>query len=197
MFCSFETIRKIPQILQLFKHLEDFIQKRIPQSLTVENFQTNSRHSAAIYNELSGKIERSSKLIDLILVKLATAASIISPLLIAFINYFVLGLGNESFRFDAIIWLPFDANQPIGLFVALLFQNVSIYATVCFFTPIVCVFIGSCWSIVTFLKDIARYVHDLRKKKILKLNKHELTERIRDFVRFHAEVEELSETFFW
>lgn len=150
-----------------------------------------------IYKELSGKIERSSKLIHLLLVKLATAASIISPLLVAFINYFVLGLGNESFRFDAIIWLPFDANQPIGLFVALLFQNISIYATVCFFTPIVCVFIGSCWSIVTFLKEIAIYVHDLRKKKILKLNKHELTERIRDLVRFHAEVEELSRIFFW
>lgn len=135
-------------------------------------------------------------MIHLILVKLTAAATVIPPLLITLIKYFILDMGNESFFFDAIIWLPFDANQPVGFFVASIFQNVSIYATVCFFTPIVCIFIGSCWTIVTFLKEIARDISHLRKKKISMLDKQKLAERFWNFVQFHADVDELSGPFF-
>lgn len=68
-------------------------------------------HSATIYSELIEKIEQLSKLIQLILVKVLTRAVIISPLLAAFVNYFILDMVNESFRFDLAYWLPFNANQ--------------------------------------------------------------------------------------
>lgn len=105
-------------------------------------------------------------------------------------------MGDESFSFDGTYWLPFDPNKPVGFFVAVLFQYLADYATLFCFTPIGCVFIGSCWSVVTFLADIARDISHLRKRKILNSNKQALTKRFCNFVRFHADIEELSEHFF-
>lgn len=132
-----------------------------------------------------------SKLIDLI-IKLATSSSIVSPVLVASINYFILGMGDESFRFDGTLWLPFDTNQPIGFLLASVFQYMSVFAALSFSKSIICIFIGSCWSIVTFLKDIAKDISHLNKKKIANLNKRELTERFWNFIRFHTDVEELA-----
>lgn len=165
---------------------------------TVQNvdiiFSTGSfdPHSVAQNNDLAERIERMSKWIHLIFVKLGTALSVIPPPLTALINYFVLGLGDESFRFDGAFWLPFDANKPIGFTVALIFQCVAIYTSVFSFVPIFCVFLGSCWSMITFLKEIASDISHLNKKKIIKMNDRELTVRFCTFVRFHADVEKLS-----
>lgn len=129
---------------------------------------------------------------DLIIIKISTTSTIIPPLLIIFVNFFFLGMGNESFCLDKAFWFPFDPNQPVGFFITLLFQSISTFAIFCFFTPIGCIFIGSCWSIETFLKDIARDISQLKRKKIFKTSQRELTKRICNFVRFHGDVEELS-----
>lgn len=121
-----------------------------------------------------------------------TRAVIVGPFLSAFVNYFILDMGSESFRYDITYWLPFNANKPIGFFLAVLLLYVADYATVYCFTPIGCVFIGSCWSIITFLKDIAKDLSHLKKRKILNLSTGKLTKHFRNFVRFHADVEELS-----
>lgn len=161
--------------------------------LTFTFFSTGSfnPHSTIPYNELMAKIERLSKLIHLILVKVSTTASTVTPLLVVLINYFILDMADQSFHFEGTYWFPFDQNKPAGFFEAVLFQIVANYVTLLCFTPIGCIFIGSCWFIVTFLKDIARDISHLRKRKIANLKKQELTERIRNFVRFHADVEEL------
>lgn len=138
-----------------------------------------------------------SELIHSTLAKLVTATVLVTPLLVTFINYFILGMGDESFRFDGTLWFPFDPNQPVGFFVALLFECVSVFAEFCFFRPIICILIGSCWSIMTFLKDTARDISHLRKEKISNSSELELTERFHNFVRFHADVEELSVTIFF
>lgn len=149
-------------------------------------------HSVTMNNELIDKIERMSRLTHLVLVKLSTAATAISPLLVAFINYCVLSMGDESFRFDGTLWLPFEPNQPVGFFAALLFQSVSTFADFCLFTPIVCIFIGACWCIVAFLSDIARNISHLKRRKIFTLNGLQLIERFCHFARFHADVMKLS-----
>lgn len=135
-----------------------------------------------------------SELIDTIL-KWGTASAVVTPLLTTFINYFIYGMGSESIVYNGPMWLPFDPNKPIGFFVALIFVSVSIYATACFFKPIICFFIGSCWSIVTFLHDIGNDISKLKGEKKLKSNQQESIERLCNFVRFHAEVEELSRDF--
>lgn len=157
-------------------------------------FQTGSYdlHSATINSELIEKIERMTKLIEFILVKCGNASAIFSPLLITFTNYFILNMGSQSFRFDGRFWLPFDPNTPIGFFSATLFQCIAVCPTIFSFTPIVCLLIGSCWSIVTFLKDVARDISLLRKRELLNLSKQKLSERFCNFIRFHAEVEEFS-----
>lgn len=198
----------MPQILELIKHLEIFIVKSngftriasylkhlfsisLQVHLVFSTGSLNSR-SAIMHQKLIERIEGLSKLVHLVLVELSTTATIVSPLLVAFINYFVLGMDDDSFHFDGTFWFPFGVDEAVGFFLAVLFQYVADYATLCCFTPIGCIFIGTCWSIVTFLEDISMDISHLRKKKIENLNKIELAERFRNFVRSHADVEELS-----
>lgn len=149
----------------------------------------------AINNELTERIEWISKLIHLILVKLSSAAAIISPLSITCVNYFIYDMGDDSFFFDATLWFPFDESKPLGFFMALLFQCFAVFTILSCLTPIVCIYIGTCWSIEVFLVDIARDISDLKKKKLLEWNEQKLSERVCNFVRFHADVEEFSEYF--
>lgn len=151
---------------------------------------SHQQRSLATHKRLVQKIERMSKLVDLILIRISASATIVPPLLIAFINYAILCMGIDSFHFEGTLWFPFDTNQPIGFFMAIFFQGLAASAALYNMTTIVCIYIGSCWSIVTFLRDIARDISHLRKKKLLDLNKRKLTEYIRNFVRFHADVEE-------
>lgn len=151
--------------------------------------------SVVVNTELVERIERMSKLIHLILVKWSTASTIISPLLVASVNYFILDMGDESFRFDGALWFPFDANKPAGFFLAVLFQFFGVCAVFCCVTPIVCVYIGSCWSIITFLKDLARDITHVDKKD-MNLNEQALSERVCNFVRIHANVLELGRHIF-
>lgn len=161
-------------------------------------FQTGSYNpvSVAMNTELIEKIERMSKLIHLILVKISASTAIISPLSITFANYFIYGMGDESFYFDATLWFPFDPNKPVGFFAALIFQSFAVFSIFCCLTPIIGTFIASCWCIVTFLKDIVQDVSDLKKKKMFKLKDRKLTDQLCNFVRFHGNVEELSEHIF-
>lgn len=105
-------------------------------------------------------------------------------------------MGIESFHYDGKLWLPFDANRPIGFFMAVLFQCAAVFTVLSFVTPIICIYIGSCWSIATFIKDITRDIAHLKRRKILNLSKQKLIVRLCNFVRFHAEVEELRDTLF-
>lgn len=133
-----------------------------------------------------------SELIHLILVKLITASTIISPILVVVVNYFILGMGYESIRFDGTMWLPFNANTPFGLSLALIIQCIIVFAAFCYYSPIICIYIGSCWCTVAFVKDISTDISRLRNVEITNLNDKKLTERICNFVGFHADVEELS-----
>lgn len=146
----------------------------------------------ALVNELIAEIERMSELIHLILVKLITASTIISPILVVVVNYFILGMGYESIRFDGTMWLPFNANTPFGLSLALIIQCIIVFAAFCYYSPIICIYIGSCWCTVAFVKDISTDISRLRNVEITNLNDKKLTERICNFVGFHADVEELS-----
>lgn len=158
---------------------------------SLQNLGSYNRRSAAINSKLVEKIERMSNLIQF-LGKLATSTAIVSPLLTISVNYFIYGLGDESFRFQGTFWLPFDANQVVGFFVASVFECVAIYAAVCFFRPIICIYIGTCWFVVTRLNDTAKDISHLRKRKIASLREQELIKRFGNFVRFHADAEELS-----
>lgn len=53
-----------------------------------------------MYNDLVHKIERSTKLSCVILVKYAGVGLLLPPLLVSFINYYILDLGDESFQND-------------------------------------------------------------------------------------------------
>lgn len=57
--------------------------------------------SMAMYNELNTKIERMSKFFYILSVEIIFPASMILPLILMLVNYFVLDLKNESF------YLPF------------------------------------------------------------------------------------------
>lgn len=136
-----------------------------------------------------------SKLVHLIVGKWSPVLATVPPVLVAFFNYAILGMGNESFHFDGTFWLSFDPNTPCGFFAATLFQSAAVYSLCCFYAPIICIFIGACWSIITFQKDVATDISHLKKRKIADLNERQLTDRFRNFVGFHADVEEFTSEF--
>lgn len=210
--CSFDfaiTVRKIPQILGYIKNLDAFIEKSKQNGRCFSIKKTfccshrawfhfvcwtgsRKRHSMATHTKLAQRIERMSALVNLIILKISSSAAMFSPLLVTLINYVILGLGDESFRFDGTLWFPFDVNQPIGFFVAICFQGTALCAVLCSVVPIVCVYVGSCWCIVTFLRDTARDISHLKVQKLVNLKKRNLIERLQQFVQFHSNVEELS-----
>lgn len=153
---------------------------------------SSNPHSVDLHNDLIEKIERMSELSHLILVKISTALTIISPLLITFVNYFVHGMGDESYRFDGALWFPFDVNKSGGFFMAVIFQCLTVCGTFCFVTPVACVYTGSCWTFVTFLKDITNDMSYFKTRKISNSSKQALTECFYNFVQSHANVQELS-----
>lgn len=203
-----ETIWQISKIIKLIKHFNVYIGKRVYFFRSLKDLKhsivkfkfiilgSRRKRSALIINRLVKKVELMSKLIYFVLVKLVSPSTIVSPLLVTFINYFIKRMGDESFIFDGTFWLPFDPNRPIGFFTAVLFQSALLYAEFNFIAPVISIFIGSCWSVVTFLKDVARDISRLKRKKIFNLRKEKLIERFCNFMRCHAEVEELSEQYF-
>lgn len=158
-------------------------------------YSTGGRYSpssVAIYTALVERIERICELIYTFSVKWSTASVMISPLLVASVNYFVYDLGDESFQFNGNLWFPFDKNKFTGFMVAAIFQFFAMFAVFYCMTPLSCIFFASCRFIVAFLKDIARDFSQLRKREIRNLSEHQLTEHFGNFVRFHADVERLS-----
>lgn len=122
------TMRRIPQILKFIELFDVFIEnsKSFPIFYSLfHNFLINfpptgsfHSHSVAMNNKLVERIERMSEMIHLILIKLSFSAVVISPLLVTVVNFFVFGMGDESFRFCGALWFPFDPNKPIGFFMA-------------------------------------------------------------------------------
>lgn len=211
LFDCILTMRRIPELLNLIRHLENFIDRstlslffwgknclfQITNWYIFFALGSYNSHSATIHNDLIERIERMSKFTHLIMVDISTASTLISPLLITFVNYFVYGMGDDSFRFDGALWFPFDKNKPAGFLMAVLFQCLTVRGVFCCVTPIACVYIGSCWSIVTFLKDIANDMSLFKKRKLTNANRQALTESFYNFVRFHANVQELSGLFLY
>lgn len=57
----------------------------------------NDRISKAMYSNVNEKIERVSEIVYFVLVKLNIFAVILPPLITTMVNYYISGLGDESF----------------------------------------------------------------------------------------------------
>lgn len=114
------SIRKISNIFKFIEDLEKFIGKstlsfcfnfhryciKIWSNLFFFKFKIHhpglsNPMSKTIYDKYNAKIERMSKLFYLVFVTLTTPGIVLPPLLITLVNYYVYGLGDESF------YLPF------------------------------------------------------------------------------------------
>lgn len=51
-----------------------------------------------LYQALNEKIERTSKLMFMILMKIVVPVTLVPPFIISVVNYYMLELGEESFR---------------------------------------------------------------------------------------------------
>lgn len=61
------------------------------------NLGVNKRISECMYFNVSGRVDRISNTLYLILVKLNTPALLVPPLITTIVNYYILELGDESF----------------------------------------------------------------------------------------------------
>lgn len=71
--------------------------------------------SKAKYIELNEKIERVSKILEFLLIKLTTAGAVLPSVIITIVDYFILDLGDESF------FLPYPIMYVENIYVSFFF----------------------------------------------------------------------------
>lgn len=89
--------------------------------------------------------------------------------------------------------LPFDWHTPFGYFVAAFIQIIAAICTNVFLIGVACPFLGACWLIISFSKDIT---NDLAHLKVRKLSNEKHREKLKqDFCRvfkLHSDAMQLS-----
>lgn len=91
---------------------------------------------------------------------------------------------------------PFESYPPFGYLIVLLCETGSSFCILSCLSPLICLAIGSCWTIITFMTDI---MHDLsrmnRACKVVPQVAWELKKRFYDVIQLYSEVKQLSENF--
>lgn len=72
----------------------EFISVVRPKSIGMQE----SQHLNSMYRELNAKIERFTQLFHLIIMKISTPLFLLPPLIMSLTNYYISGLGVESFE---------------------------------------------------------------------------------------------------
>lgn len=171
------------------------------------------------YIKLNENIEKMSKIADLIFVKLSFVGISSSALLITGINYFVYDLNEKAFYLPfpvmyvkyqgfknidflqnwifshiciAFSRLPFNWRTPIGFAVALLGSYIAIYAVLLSIGPILSFFIGACWFIVVFAKDVTNDLSQFNAAELRLLSHAELKKRFTLVIQQLSDVKQLS-----
>lgn len=88
--------------------------------------------------------------------------------------------------------MPFDWRTPHGYAVALGGSYVAIYAVLLGVSPILSFFIGFCWFIVTFVKDITNDLSQFNATELRTMSHAEIRERFSFVIQQLSDVKQLS-----
>lgn len=177
--------------------------------------------SRYVYNELTAKIERMFRVLDIYLVKMSLFGVTVPPLLNSAANYYVYDLKDESFLmprpmmcvgnylefqwkkyrpdryltlmsfFSFLKRLPFDWKTPSGYLVAWIFQFVGYFCTIFYGPAFIGLYLGSCWLFVAFAKDLANDLRQSNGNKISRREYRELKAKFCRTVHLYAKLKQL------
>lgn len=88
--------------------------------------------------------------------------------------------------------MPFDWTTPVGYAIALIGSFTAIYAVLLGVSPILSFFIGSCWLIVTFTKDVTNDLSQFSAAELRKTNQVGLEMRFCNVIRQLSDTKQLS-----
>lgn len=172
-----------------------------------------------MYGDLIGKIERMSKFIYFILIKVTCPVAVIALLSQVLINYFVFNLGNESYADPLIMYVktnwnicirkfnveflfifkrvPFNWKTPIGYVQLLILFDVLCFCCVFSVIPTVTLLIGFPLLFNAFVEDITHDLTFLNNKysSSYRKNRREFRKRFCNIIRLHSDLKELSANF--
>lgn len=169
----------------------------------------------AAYRKLNADIERVSEMYFLISLRLSIPGGILPPLITTLLNYFVYDLGDESYvipypilyvlkyevkRVEKTICnlsfpiqrLPFNWRTPFGYLMALICETCAFICMVCMGSPCVGIFIGSCWLLTAFMKDITYDLSNLSADVKLKRSKQKINAQFTSIVQDFSDAIQLS-----
>lgn len=87
--------------------------------------------------------------------------------------------------------LPFDWKTPFGYSLAWFAQAVAAHSTVLHLNLVVSFLIGSCYFVISILKDIAKDFATLNSTKTSDINHREMTGHFCNIVQFHTDARQL------
>lgn len=88
--------------------------------------------------------------------------------------------------------LPFNHKTLFGYIVALLGQAVPIIGLLLITNQILSFLIGSCWSFISFIDDIANELSCLKLNKASNTNNPEMKKNVYNIVQLYSDVKQLS-----
>lgn len=149
------------------------------------------------------------------IITIVSAGFTIPAIILSYIKFYVIGLSEEEsfelpspmmsvqtnyrlesqkhFRIFNFFRLPFDAQSPFGYFVAASLQAITTFSSNMLFICMLCPLLGSCWMIISFLKDITNDLAHLKIRKLSNENSHaKLKHQFCRVIALHSDVKQLS-----
>lgn len=163
---------------------------------------------------MNERIEKVSKAIFFVMIKLTVPGVLLPFFCDTLVNYLILDLGEESFRLPVechLRWYymnvylsthnttfcwrwPFGWKTPLGYLAPLVISSFAAFFTCAFAACLMSFFIGLYFTFTSMLKDITNDLRDLNEdKKIADHNCKEVKKQLDDVVLLHSEVQQLSE----
>lgn len=176
----------------------------------------NESTSRIMYFELNEKIERMSKFVHFVLMRVSYLGAILPPLLTTLSNYFILNLGNESyqlqpmlcvkindlswtyafnslnFRFLPFYRLPLNQRTVYGYVIYTLISTAGSYCTIFCTVLSVSFLIGTSWLFIAFAKDMSNDFQTINIVAKLKKTRGKVKIHFYHIVQNYSNVKQLS-----
>lgn len=164
----------------------------------------------------SRQVERLSRIIFLLFVKIALQLVMIPKCIASFSTYFMTDLGPDSFDLPAPMWyispfqeawilenvvkfhfhfkrFPFDFYNPIGYLIAFILEYIFLGYEYFVIACTLAVGIGESWFIISATKEIQRNLRSINKKiQTNKIPSTKLMSMFSKFIDIHGNVKQLS-----
>lgn len=166
----------------------------------------------AEYIRLNLKIERFSKIVHFVLVKLTTAGILLPISIVTIVNYSIFDLGENSFYMPCSIMqvrnlitsdcnqvmanlfhrLPFNWKTPFGYSVLILFAFLAVLSIGHCIVPIACLIVGSFLLVSSFMKDTIEKNFLSLNEKISNGSHMDISEQFCSLMLAFTEIKQLS-----